>query len=597
MANELEKAITIKEAINAIDSGELLLPSIQRRFVWNTNQIEFLFDSVMQDYPINTFMFWEVSDDKIKNQFRFYDFLKKYIEYKRGNNEERKTRGYKHFKAVIDGQQRLNSLYIGLKGSYAYKSYVYRRKNYYQDENNYPTRKLYLDIANPIDGDENKKVYDFKFLIHNDHKKENNARKKDIRDENEHLQKIDCYWFEVGKILEFSNIHDIIMFLATEKLDVSGFPGKTLLKLYSLINEKPVINYYLEKEQDFDKILYEFIRTNSGGTKLSFADLLMSIITASWETDQSTKGAREQLDEIVRQVKEIGFEIDQDFVLKTCLFLFSNDIRFALKNFGADTILKIKSEWGVVTNCIKATFQLAKSFGFNNTSLRAKNATIPIIYYLYLSKSQESINQDNKHHENKKRIKQYLHIVLLKKLFGGSSDGFLSKLRRVIAKNNDVFPLAEIRTEFKSTNRSFILSDEYIEGILRTSYDNLDSFYILSLLFPSFNFGFKNPNIDHLHPRAMFNPKNYSTLTEEDKVFYTNHWNTVLNLALLSEEQNKSKKDKPLNEWIKVQESINGNIRNKLLIPENIDLAFLSFKEFILKREEILTQIIKQNTE
>ncbi|PKG41444.1 hypothetical protein CXF67_15540 [Psychroflexus sp. MES1-P1E] len=62
MANELDSSITIKKAIDNIDSGDFLLPAIQRRFVWNTKQIEMLFDSIMQDYPINTFMFWEVSD-------------------------------------------------------------------------------------------------------------------------------------------------------------------------------------------------------------------------------------------------------------------------------------------------------------------------------------------------------------------------------------------------------------------------------------------------------------------------------------------------------------------------------------------------------
>ena len=48
MANELEKAITIKSAIDKIDAGDFLLPSIQRRFVWNTEQIELLFDSIIQ---------------------------------------------------------------------------------------------------------------------------------------------------------------------------------------------------------------------------------------------------------------------------------------------------------------------------------------------------------------------------------------------------------------------------------------------------------------------------------------------------------------------------------------------------------------------
>ncbi|KAA6314501.1 hypothetical protein EZS27_034889, partial [termite gut metagenome] len=372
MANELEKAITVKNAIDKIDAGDFLLPSIQRRFVWNTEQIELLFDSIMQNYPINTFMFWQVNSDEIKNQFRFYDFLRKYVEYLGGNNEEKKTTGYKPFYAIIDGQQRLNSLYIGLKGSYASRKYVYRKKYYYRDENSYPTRKLYIDLLNPITNDEQKKKYDFRFLVHNEHEKEKEKKLKWITDEKGNQENVACYWFEVGKILEYNNEHSIVNFLIEEKLDIKGFPGETLLKLYKLIHEKPIINYFLEQEQDFDKILYEFIRTNSGGTKLSFADLLMSIITASWEMGNSTKGAREELDKIIKEVRDFGFEIDQDFVLKTCLVLISTDIRFALKNFGAETISNIKTEWGKITLCIKASFELIKSFSFNNHSLRAK---------------------------------------------------------------------------------------------------------------------------------------------------------------------------------------------------------------------------------
>lgn len=232
MANELEKAITVKEAIDNIDSGDLLLPSIQRRFVWNTRQVEFLFDSIMQDYPINTFMFWSVTDANIKNQFRFYDFLRKYIEYKGGNNEERNTNGYKDFKAVIDGQQRLNSLYIGLKGTYAYKKYVYRKKKYQKDERDYPSRKLYLDILNPIVDDEEKKVYDFRFLIHNEHEQQNNRKTKGVVDEEGKRFEVDCFWFEVGEILKFQNEHSVITYLSKNELDIGGFPGETLLKLY-----------------------------------------------------------------------------------------------------------------------------------------------------------------------------------------------------------------------------------------------------------------------------------------------------------------------------------------------------------------------------
>jgi uncharacterized protein with ParB-like and HNH nuclease domain len=597
MANELEKAITIKNAIDKIDAGDFLLPSIQRRFVWNTEQIELLFDSIMQDYPINTFMFWEVNSNDIKNQFRFYDFLKKYVEYKGGNNEERKTKGYKNFDAVIDGQQRLNSLYIGLKGSYAYRQYVYRKKNYYNNESNFPTRKLYLDLLNPMINDEQKRNYDFRFLIHNDHKKENEQKTKQIIDENGNQETVNCYWYEVGNILEHKNESSVVSFLAKENLGFEGFAFETLLKFYKLVNEKPIINYFLEKEQDFDKILYEFIRTNSGGTKLSFADLLMSIITATWEMGQSTKGAREELDEVVREVRELGFEIDQDFVLKTCLVLISSDIRFALKNFGAETIANIKTEWSKITLSIKASFELIKSLSFNNQSLRAKNAAIPVIYYLYITDFYKDINKENKHKENKELIKSFLHISLLNKLFGGSSDGFIVKLKKTIFENKTHnFPLQEIKEAFKGTNRSFNIDDEKLNSILRTSYDSLDSFYVLSLLFPKFNFEFKNPNIDHLYPKSKFNLESYKTLkSDEQREFYANHYNTVLNLAILSEEQNKSKNDKELDIWIEEQEKHKKDIKSTLLIPENIGLNFENFEEFITKREEILKDLIKQS--
>jgi uncharacterized protein with ParB-like and HNH nuclease domain len=599
MANELDSAITIKKAIDNIDSGDFLLPAIQRRFVWNTRQIEMLFDSIMQDYPINTFMFWEVTDEEIKNKFRFYSFLKKYVEYKGGNNEEVNTKGYKDFKAIIDGQQRLNSLYIGLKGSYAYKNYVYRKKKYREDEINYPSRNLFLDILNPIENDENKKVYDFKFLVCNNHKKENERTTKKIIDENDQEQIVDCFWFDVSKILEFTNEHSVVMFLSEKKLDIGGFAGETLLKLFKLVNEKPIINFYLEKDQNFDKVLYEFIRTNSGGTTLSFADLLMSIITASWEKGKSSMGAREEIDNVIRQVKEIGFNISQDLVLKTTLVLFSSDIKFRLKNFDSSTIQKIKEEWGVITLCIKSTFELIKSLSFNNHSLRAKNAAIPIIYFLYKSQLYENINKENKHIENKILIKKYLHLSLLNKLFGGSSDGFLKRIKTVIYNNqNSTFPLENLKSKFKGTNRSFYMDDEKIDAILRTSYDSLDSFYVLSILFPTFNFEFKNPNIDHMYPKSQFNENNLNLLkNDEERDFYLDHYNTVLNLTLLSEELNKSKNKSELKIWISNQEKHNGNIRNTLQIPEKIDLDFNNFPEFVSKREELLKEIIKRNIE
>ena len=61
MAGAYEKALTITEAIDAINGRDYLLPAIQRKFVWSSQQICVLFDSIMRGYPINSFMMWEIT--------------------------------------------------------------------------------------------------------------------------------------------------------------------------------------------------------------------------------------------------------------------------------------------------------------------------------------------------------------------------------------------------------------------------------------------------------------------------------------------------------------------------------------------------------
>ncbi len=113
--------LTIESVIKNIDAKKYLLPSIQREFVWRPKQIEKLFDSLMMGYPINTFLFWEVPKGKAK-EFSFYEFLRNYHQRNGKHNPKANISGSDDIIAILDGQQRMTSLYIGLKGSYAYKS-------------------------------------------------------------------------------------------------------------------------------------------------------------------------------------------------------------------------------------------------------------------------------------------------------------------------------------------------------------------------------------------------------------------------------------------------------------------------------------------
>lgn len=138
-----EAPITIAEAIENIEKQKYLLPSIQREFEWKHEKIEWLFDSIMRNYPISSFLFWRV-EGETKEKFKFYRFIRNFRQRYQTHNEEVNTAGHNDFHAVLDGQQRLTSLYIGLRGSYAYRTPRLKEEN---SERVYPTRHL---LSTPV---------------------------------------------------------------------------------------------------------------------------------------------------------------------------------------------------------------------------------------------------------------------------------------------------------------------------------------------------------------------------------------------------------------------------------------------------------------
>src|SRR5690606_28475965 len=100
---------------------EYVLPAIQREFVWSPAQIERLFDSIMRGYPIGSFLFWNVEREHCRS-YKFYEFLNRYHQRDERHNPDADLTGDESVTAILDGQQRLTSLFIGLRGSYAYKT-------------------------------------------------------------------------------------------------------------------------------------------------------------------------------------------------------------------------------------------------------------------------------------------------------------------------------------------------------------------------------------------------------------------------------------------------------------------------------------------
>ena len=578
-----ETPITIAEVMKNISADRYVLPSIQREYVWDTDQIETLFDSLMRNYPIGTFLFWEINKEHV-NDYDFYGFIRNYHEKKFEHNKKINLKGSDGVTAVLDGQQRLTSIYLGLKGTYAYKLKYLARNN----ENAYPVRKLYLNLLSSPEDSDNE--YDFRFL----------SEKEVQNDQN-------TYWFEVGKILDMQEDGDVSIFVSDNisyseefhySREQSRFAINALSKLYNVINKAGMISYYRERTVDLDKVLNIFIRVNSGGTKLSYSDLLLSIASAQWETHD----AREEITDFVDDVNAIGdgFRINKDFVLKTALVLsdFSN-IAFKVDNFNKQNMMKIESRWDDIKKAIKQAVLLVSSYGYSGETLTSNNALIPIAYYLMKIGMPDNFVDSGTTKANREKIKKWLIRSLLKKAFSGQPDNVLRPIRDILRVNgtND-FPTDQIMDKFKGTNKSIQFTEDDIdEYLLKLKYGKSETLSTLMLLYPSLDFSNKFHE-DHMYPKSKFT-KSYlrkMNVTEDKLDEYIDSVNDISNLQLLAAQLNEEKLATDFSKWFNSQyltESDKIQYRTINYMPD-MDYTYENYSAFIKGRRKLLkAQLIK----
>ena len=577
-----ETPITIKKAIENIKKKNYVLPSIQREFVWDTEQIEKLFDSLMRDYPISTFLFWRVEKTKVKD-FQFYEFLKNYHEKNAKHNTKADLDGDEDIIALLDGQQRMTSIFLSLCGTYAKKIPYYR----WDSPHAFPKKRLYLNLIS--NSEEMEVEYDFNFLS-----------------EKELEEKESGFWFECSRILEFTDISKVMEYLMLNGLmDTSkytkseaSFALNTLNQFFNVIHQKGTISYYLEESEELDKVLQIFIRINSGGTKLSYSDLLLSIATAQWKD----KDAREIIHEFVDEINRIGegFAFNKDFVLKSCLVLADfSDIKFKVDNFTKENMSIIEQNWDKTSKAVRKAIELVAKLGYSRDNLLATNALIPIAYFIYKNENENSILHSANHTSNRALIKEWLARVFLKGTFGGTPDGIYPIMRNLVNENLGKFPLEKTIEHYKGKRKSINFSEDDIENILNLQYGKARTYCALTLLYPSLNYSFKYHQ-DHIHPKSFFNKRKLVSLGiegDEEQERFIDMFNKLPNLQLLQANQNTEKNNKHFSDWLD-EVYTNDTDKKTFLIQNHIksdtSLNFLDFEKFYISRTNVLRKSLSE---
>lgn len=562
---------SIKTIINDINSRKIFLPAIQRKYVWGDDQITRLMDSIMLGYPIGTFLFWKVRKTIInQKEYSLYEFIKDYHDRDLYRNPAAPQPfavgcGDETIWAVLDGQQRLTSLYIALQGSMSRKLPNKRWKN----DDAFPNKELYFDLHSQKTDDDDIS-YEFKFLT-----KDGAAKNKDGR-----------LWYLVKDILKYS-AEDLL----PEVIIPNGWAtDKAATKNISLLHTRlvgdEIINYFEVEKDSIDSVLDIFVRVNSGGTVLSKSDLLFSTIVSHWDH------ARDEIDQLLSEInkKGEGYKFSNDFIMRTCLYVLDESVALKVETFKKDSVLKIKDNWNRIREAIKDTVDLLNEFGFNSENILSYVAITPMVYYRYKGGSFDA--------DSRTELRKYIVIAQVKQIFGAASNSALTKIREALeAAPAGSFKMANLNNIRFTGDRTLRYTDDEIDAVFDTYGTGAYTFMLLSLLYPNLKYGQKGFHQDHMHPYAGFEEEKIkdlvlpdgSVIDDDRKEDWRRRRDTLANLQLLEGRENEAKNAVPLAEWLKLGE----NSSSVKYLPSGVSYELSNFEEFMNERQKLMSAALK----
>ena len=491
------------------EGGGFWLPNIQRPFVWGEEQIGRLFDSIMREYPISTLLVWKTREavkhrkfiDNYRRDIKLTDF------YVPDNSRSKMM--------VLDGQQRLQSLFIGLRGSYE-------------------GRELYFDV---LSGGSMAAPEDirFRFAFKAASPGWPWVRFKDIVFETRKLDSQIAKEIIRSAPVELTNDHEdmIELNVGRARKEFVNDDNITFQELDGIDNPDAY---------QVDDIVEIFIRANSGGTKLGKSDLLFSLLTSSWDD------ADGEMEALLEDLNAGGFGFDRDFVLKSCLTMLGKGARYEVAKFrDGKTKEEIIAKWGELSTAIKAVRDLlvAKTYIRSDRAMPSYLALIPLIYFRFHYPEKFARNQD---------LPGYLLRVLITGVFGGSPDNLIDKVVRRIEERQD-FVLADVYDVIRADGRSL----EVTPGVILDQYYGSRTIHLFfNLWYRDFNYApalsANGPQVDHIFPQSLLKTvKDINPESGKRNILHyrAEHRDQIANCMLLTADENgfSGKCDTPPDQW------------------------------------------------
>jgi 5-methylcytosine-specific restriction endonuclease McrA len=541
---------TIMGLLNQIADEEIVLPAIQRDFVWTEAQTATLLDSIMRGYPIGIALLWETYNDI---QYRLFerDFRSGTVHSYRDNPDGRRLR------VVLDGQQRLQSLYIALHG---------KRDG----------RTAYFDVLSGQHWDDaEQERYLFDFLSAEDAKQRNDETAEEGRKDGY----IPFWWISVHELfvmpararkdlmkelaqrLELSEEEELLLDENLTDFGEAFTRNQNILMLSTIDENLPAASPYRKSETD---VLEIFVRINREGTALSRSDLIFSMLKLNWK--ESAEGLPEFVDTINNGN---SFDLDTDFVVR-CLFAVSGlggklDIDLLRKQAN---IRAMQENFTQCCNAIRATVDFVQGDCSCQSSrlLGSSTTLVPIVHYLFYTPRHEVPN------DQVDRLRKAVYLLALARPFsryGESRVGnFVRSVSDAYKRGDHVFPLELVIRRVRDWER--------IDSIEKLAESNhlLTLHLIQGLTGARVQYSRNAPEIDHIFPRAELRRRNH----DESDI------NDLANFWILAKGKNRNKSNRKPKDYFA---DVSKTALDRALIDRDL-LDYRSFRRFLRQRREAM---------
>jgi len=408
----------IYDVVKDIKDDRYRLPSIQRSFVWEEERICKLMDSLMNDYPIGSFLVWKPNSELA---IRTRKFTQEYNTGERLISEEERLESLPYL--VLDGQQRLQSLFLAFFGKYDGK------------------RLYFKTDSNPIE-EENDLRYHFRFM-------------------NIEQAKKDSHWVTPHEIMNLS-IEEISEYVdkhfGDDNEEVKKTTTKNLSRFIRIFNINEKISIQETKEDlPYNDVLEVFVRVNSGGIILTKSDLLFStVILHSPEMER-------KFIEIVDELNGNGeYDFDTDFLIKCSFVLLDKGAKYDIRKLrDGKFIRKLEDNFEKIRKALLSTVEFLKTDAkiLSKRFLKSDLALIPIVDFIYQQPHQQLPEGQAV------RLRQYLYMSFFMRFYSYGPDGKLDVIHKKIKEADSIinFSLDEISKYMEErTGMTYVFSESML---------------------------------------------------------------------------------------------------------------------------------------